>query len=90
MNEAKGVGNDRKQLEASGSPVAEGGMASIILEPGFVIEQIVAGSGFHTVNGVAFGPDGRLFAASVAGESIFALDLATGAIESIVAAPGHG
>ena len=36
---------------------------------------------------MAFGPDGRLFAASVAGESIFALDLTTGVIESIVGPP---
>ena len=50
------------------------------LEPGFAIERIVAGSGFHTANGVAFGPDGRLWVASVSGESIFALDVATGAI----------
>lgn len=62
-------------------------MASITLELGFAIEQIVEPSGFHTVNGVAFGPDGRLFAASVGGESIFALDVATGAIESIVGPP---
>ena len=60
---------------------------SILVEPGFAVEQIVAGSGFHTANGVAFGPDGRLFVASVAGESIFALDLATGAIETIVGPP---
>lgn len=40
---------------------------------------------------MAFGPDGRLFAASVAGEGIFALDLATGAIENIVGPPaGEG
>ncbi len=50
------------------------------IEPGYSIEQIVAGSGFHTANGVAFGPDGRLYVASVSGESIFALDIATGAI----------
>lgn len=78
-------------LKQSESPVTKAsmasGMASIVIESGFVIEQIVEGSGFHTVNGVAFGPDGRLFAASVAGESIFALDLATGAIESVVGPP---
>ena len=63
------------------------GGESIIVESGFAVEQIVAGSGFHTANGVAFGPDGRLFVASVAGERIFALDLATGAIETIVGPP---
>ncbi len=51
---------------------------------GYAVERIVDGSGFHTANGVAFGPDGRLYAASVLGESIFALDLATGAIETVV------
>ena len=48
--------------------------------PGYVIERVVEGSGFHTVNGLAFGPDGRLFVASVLGESIFTLDLHTGDI----------
>ncbi len=50
------------------------------IEPGYAIERIVAGSGFHTANGIAFGPDGRLYVASVSGESIFALDIASGAI----------
>ncbi len=50
------------------------------VEAGYAMERIVAGSGFHTANGVAFGPDGRLYVASVSGESIFALDIATGAI----------
>ncbi len=50
------------------------------IEPDYSIERIVAGSGFHTANGIAFGPDGRLWVASVSGESIFALDVATGAI----------
>lgn len=57
------------------------------LVAGYEIKQIVAGSGFHSLNGVAFGPDGRLFAASVAGESIFALDLSTGHVETIIGAP---
>ena len=66
---------------------ASTGGESIVVEPGFAVEQIVAGSGFHTANGIAFAPDGRLFVASVAGESIFALDLKTGAIETIVGPP---
>ena len=53
---------------------------AIRLEPGYAIERITAGSGLHTANGVAFGPDGRLYVASVLGESIFALDVATGAV----------
>ena len=54
---------------------------SIVLESGFTLDTIVAGSQFHTINGLAFGPDGRLYLASVIGESIFALDLASGAVE---------
>ena len=83
MNDSKL--NQATVLAPEGDP-AKGG-ESIIVEPGFEVEQIVAGSGFHTANGVAFGPDGRLFVASVAGESIFALDLVTGAIETIVDPP---
>ncbi len=54
--------------------------ATIQLAPGYKVEQIVTGSKFHTANGVAFGPDGRLYVASVGAESIFALDVATGAV----------
>ena len=53
---------------------------AIQLEPGYTIERIVAGSGLHTANGIAFGTDGRLYVASVPGESIFALDTATGVV----------
>lgn len=52
--------------------------------PGYVIERIVEGSGFHTANGLAFGPDGLLYVTSVLGESIFAIDVAIGAIEVAV------
>ena len=59
---------------------SDGAHGAIQLEPGYAIERIVAGSGLHTANGVSFGPDGRLYIASVSGESIFALDTATGAV----------
>ena len=62
------------------TPHSDGAQGAIRLEPGYAIERIVAGSGFHTANGVSFGPDGRLYVASVCGESIFALDIATGAV----------
>ncbi len=54
-----------------------------VAAPGYAVERIVEGCGSHTVNGVAFGPGGRLYAASVLGESI-SLDLATGAVETVV------
>ena len=60
-------------------------MADPSTAPGYTIERIVEGSGFHTANGLAFGPDGRLYVASVLGESVFALDVATGTIEVAVA-----
>ncbi len=59
---------------------SNGAFGAIELEPGYAIERIVAGSGLHTANGIAFGPDGRLYVASVCGESLFALDIATGAV----------
>lgn len=51
-----------------------------VLAPGYSIKRIVAGSGLHTANGIAFGPDGRLYVASVSGESIFAVDIVSGAV----------
>ncbi len=57
---------------------------------GYALEQIVEGSGFHSANGLAFGPDGRLYVASVMGESIFALDLKTRTIEvEVPPSPGE-
>ena len=53
--------------------------------PGFTLERIIEPSALHSANGLAFGPDGRLYVASVMGESIFALDIKTGVAE--VAAP---
>ena len=57
------------------------------LAPNWSIERIVPGSPFHTANGIAFGPDGRLFVASVVGEAIFALDLETKAVEEVEPGP---
>lgn len=41
----------------------------------------------HGVQGIAFGPDGALYAASVAGHSIFRIDIATGAITTFIGPP---
>ena len=65
----------------------DGGTACPVVAPGYVIERIVEGCGLHTANGLAFGPDGRLYVASVMGESIFALDVASGAVEVAVGPP---
>ncbi len=45
------------------------------------------GSPFHGVHGLRFGPDGALYAASVIGQSIFRVDLGSGALERVVAPP---
>jgi sugar lactone lactonase YvrE len=57
------------------------------LAPNWSMDIIVPGSSFHTANGIAFGPDGRLFVASVVGEAIFALDLETKAVEVVEPGP---
>ena len=68
--------------------IADG--TSVVPEPGFTVDRIVPGSKFHTINGLAFGPDGRLYLASVIGESIFAVDLTTAAVDGAVGSPaGH-
>lgn len=55
------------------------------------MERLVAGSPFHTVNGLAFAPDGRLLVASMMGESIFAFDVARGGTsEVVVGSPAGG
>lgn len=41
----------------------------------------------HGIQGIAFGPDGALYAASVAGHSIFRIDIAKGAITTFVGPP---
>jgi sugar lactone lactonase YvrE len=44
-------------------------------------------SPMHGVQGVAFGPDGALYAASVAGHSIFRIDIGTGGITTFIGPP---
>ena len=47
----------------------------------------VDGSPMRGVHGMAFGPDGRLYATSVVGQQVYAVDMETGAIEVVVDAP---
>lgn len=62
-------------------------MTEPTLAAGWTMECIVPPSPFHTANGAAFGPDGRLFVASVVGEAIVALDLATRTVEEVEPGP---
>ncbi len=58
--------------------------ADIRLSEGFALDILVEGARLHSPNGLAFGPDGRLYVASVFGESIFAVDVSTGVVDTVV------
>ncbi|WP_435582937.1 PQQ-binding-like beta-propeller repeat protein [Amycolatopsis thermoflava] len=51
---------------------------------GYRLERLVTGTALHTINGLALAPDGRVLTANLAGETISALDPATGQINSLV------
>ncbi len=55
--------------------------------PGYQVEQLVKPSAFHGVHGLAFDADGKLYAGSVVGESIYRVDIVTGKVETIVGSP---
>ena len=58
--------------------------ADIRMSPGYTLDVLIEGSGLHSANGVTFGPDGRLYVASAFGESVFAVDVTTGEVETVV------
>lgn len=51
------------------------------------VETLVAGGPLRAPNGITFGPDGRLYVGSVAAQSIYRVDVATGAVDVVVPAP---
>jgi streptogramin lyase len=51
------------------------------------VETLVAGGPLRAPNGITFGPDGMLYVGSVAAQSIYRVDVATGAVEVVVPAP---
>lgn len=53
------------------------------------VERLVPGSEFHGVHGVRFAPSGELYAGSVAGQSLYAVDVETGKVR-LVEGPPHG
>ncbi|MEY4509987.1 MAG: hypothetical protein RLZZ450_2109 [Pseudomonadota bacterium] len=52
---------------------------------GWSLEPLTPPSRLYGANGLRTGPDGRIYVAQVAGSQISALDVATGAIETITA-----
>lgn len=56
-----------------------GGAKPVFASAHYKIEQIIAPSAFHGIQGLALGPDGILYAASLLGRTISKVDVATGA-----------
>lgn len=51
------------------------------------IERLVPGSAFHGVHGIRFSPEGELYAGSVAGQSLYAVDVEKGTARVLVGPP---
>jgi sugar lactone lactonase YvrE len=54
---------------------------------GYKVEQLVKPSAFHGVHGLTFDKEGRLYAGSVVGESIYRVDINTGKTEVVIGPP---
>jgi sugar lactone lactonase YvrE len=53
----------------------------------YKVEQVVKPSPMHGIHGLAFGPDGALYAASITGHSIYRIDVRTGAVSTFLGPP---
>ncbi|MCR5880914.1 SMP-30/gluconolactonase/LRE family protein [Phenylobacterium sp. J367] len=53
----------------------------------YKVETLVPGSAFHGVHGIRFSPAGELWAGSVAGQSLYAVDPATGKVRLVEGPP---
>jgi sugar lactone lactonase YvrE len=56
---------------------------------GQTVTPLVKGSHFHGVHGIRFSPKGELYAGSVAGQTLYAVNVETGAVRT-VEGPPHG
>jgi len=62
-------------------------MGQISCHAGYKAKQIVAGSDFRTLNGMALASDGRVLVMSAVGESLFVFDRSNGRVETVVGLP---
>ncbi|MCD2185603.1 hypothetical protein [Actinomycetospora soli] len=58
------------------------------LAPGVVLSELVPPNPLHASNGLAFGPDGRLWIAQFLGGTVSALDLTTGELDPVLGPGG--
>ena len=54
---------------------------------GYKVQELVKGSPLRGVQGLTFGPDGAFYAASLFAQTIYRVDIETGALEIVVAPP---
>src|SRR5689334_7966232 len=54
------------------------------------LDTIVPPSAMHGVHGLAFGPDGALYGASIVGNSLYRIDVRSGAVKTFVGPPEGG
>jgi sugar lactone lactonase YvrE len=57
------------------------------VEAAYRARVLVAAGPFHGVHGLAFGPDGALYAGDIMGSTIHKVDVATGKVRTVVASP---
>lgn len=69
-------------------PVAGPDRGPLWTAPGLRAEQLCAPNPLWASNGIAFGPDGRLWIAQFLGGTVGALDLGTGEIETVLGPDG--
>lgn len=61
--------------------------AAQINAPGYKVDTLVKPSAFHGIHGMTFDAEGKLFAGSVVGESVYRIDVNSGKVETIVGPP---
>lgn len=70
-----------------GAALAGATLAAVAGAEAAEVERITPPSAFHGVHGVRFGPDDVLLAGSVAGQSLYKVDIAKGTAEVLVGPP---